>query len=218
MWLRKKKKKKNPKLKSLIRFHSANKINNYNGGGERKKIQKSLQNNSKHQNNKCLSWVTAVRVLSLAGTHSPRHLPRMPSNTVLVSGPAVGAAQTLIWSYSCVFLPPMSTAVRTSAFSFVGALDCLLHIPQTHSLPSWSCGFNSQLVQLVGGFGSSSLVTLPLGFNCGFVSNSVCGSSTGVCSWGCPGGLGFVSVMTRCGGGAAVWVAVVLAAPGTQGG
>ena len=31
----------------------------------------------------------------------------------------------------------------------------------TDSLPSWSCGFNLQLVQLVGGFGSSSLVTLP---------------------------------------------------------
>ena len=151
------------------------------GEGKGKKIQKSLQNNSKHQNNKCLSWVTAVRVLSLAGTHSPRHLPRMPSNTVLVSGPAVGAAQTLIWSYSCLFLPPMSTAVRTSAFSFVGALDCLLHIPQTHSLPSWSCGFNSQLVQLVGRFGSSSLATLPLGFICGFISTSACGSAPGVC-------------------------------------
>ena len=39
-------------------------------------------------------------------------------------------------------------------------------------------------------FGSSSLVTLPLGFNCGFISTSACGSSTGVCSWGCPGRLG----------------------------
>ena len=56
---------------------------------------------------------------SLAGSHSPPHLPRMPSNTVLVSVLAVGAAQILIWSYSCVFLPPMSTAIRTSVFSFV---------------------------------------------------------------------------------------------------
>ena len=35
------------KLKSLIRFHSANKINNYNRGGKKKqkkeKIQKNLQ-------------------------------------------------------------------------------------------------------------------------------------------------------------------------------
>ena len=29
------------------------------------------------------------------------------------------------------------------------------------------------------GFGSSSLATLPLGFNCGFISTSACGSSTG---------------------------------------
>ena len=55
--------------------------------------------------------------------HSPPYLPRMPSNTVLIFGPAVGAAQILIWSHSCVFLPPMSTAIRTSVFSFVGALN-----------------------------------------------------------------------------------------------
>ena len=30
------------------------------------------------------------------------------------------------------------------------------------------------------GFGSSSLATLPLGFNCGFISTSACESSTGV--------------------------------------
>ena len=66
------------------------------------KIQKNLQNKSKHKNNKCFSWVTAVRFLSLTGSHSPPHLPRMPSNNVLISVPAVGAAQILIWSYSCV--------------------------------------------------------------------------------------------------------------------
>ena len=32
------------------------------------------------------------------------------------------------------------------------------------------------------GFGSSFLAILPLGFNCGFISTSACGSSTGVCS------------------------------------
>ena len=82
------------KIKSLIRFHSANKINNYNveAGKEKKKerIQKNLQNKSKHKNKKCFSSVTAVRVLSLAGSHSPPHHPRTPSNTVLTSGPAVG--------------------------------------------------------------------------------------------------------------------------------
>ena len=131
MWLRKKKKKK---LESLIRFHSANKIDNYNRGEKEegkkeKKIQKNLQNKSKHKNNKCVSWVTAVSVLSISGSHSPPHLPRMLSNTVRISGPAVGAAQILIWSYSAVFLPPMSTAMRASEFSFVGALNSILYIP-----------------------------------------------------------------------------------------
>ena len=46
------------------------------------------------------------------------YLPRMSSNTVLLSGLAVGAAQILIWPYSCVFLPPVSSAIRASAFSF----------------------------------------------------------------------------------------------------
>ena len=50
-------------------------------------------------------------------------------NMVLISGLAVGAAQFLTWSFSCVFLPPMSTAIRTSVFSFVGALIDLLYIP-----------------------------------------------------------------------------------------
>ena len=67
--------------------------------------------------------MTAVKVLSLTVSHSPPHLPRRPSNTVLVSGPAVGAAQILIWLYSYVFLPPVSTAIRASAFSSVGALS-----------------------------------------------------------------------------------------------
>ena len=83
---------------------------------------------SKHKNNKCFSRVTAVRALSLPGSHSTPYLPKMPSNTVLVSGPAVGAAQILIWSYSCVFLPPMSTAIRTSAFFCVWELSMTFYI------------------------------------------------------------------------------------------
>ena len=49
---------KKKKLKSLIRFHSANKIDNYNRGGKndkKEKIQKNLQNKSKHRNHKCFS-------------------------------------------------------------------------------------------------------------------------------------------------------------------
>ena len=56
----------------------------------------------------------------------------MPSNAVLVSGPAVAAAQILICSYSCVFLPPVSTAISTSVFSFVGALNALLYMFPRH--------------------------------------------------------------------------------------
>ena len=90
---------------------------------EENKIQNQLQNKSKDtNNNKYFSWISAVSILSFAVSQSPRHLLRMPSNTGLVSGPAVGAAQTLIWLFSCMFLPPMSTGVRTRAFSFMGTL------------------------------------------------------------------------------------------------
>ena len=78
-------------------------------------------------------------------------------------------------------------------------------------------GLISSLYRWWGGFGSSSLATLPLGFSCGFISTSACGLSTGVCSWGCPGGLGSAPVRAGWGGGAAAWVPGVLAAPGTQG-
>ena len=132
----------------------------------------------------------------------------MPSNTVLISGSAVGAAQILIWSYSCVFLTPMSKAIRAGVFSFMGALSdfyifhrhrvCLVdRVDLICSLYGWW-----------EGFGSSSLATLPLGFSCGFISTSACQSSTGVCPWICPGGLGFDPVSARCGSGVAAWVTV----------
>ena len=120
------------KLKSLIGFLSAKKNQQQQQRGgkkKKKKIQKNLHNKSKNNNNKCFSCVTAVRVLSCTRNHSPPYLPRMPSNTVLISGPAVGAAQILIWSYSYVFLPKISRAIRTTVFSFVGGLNVLLYIP-----------------------------------------------------------------------------------------
>ena len=94
----------------------------------------------------------------------------MPSSTVLISGPAVGAAQILIWSYSCVFLPPMSTVTRIvclllwelsmTFYIFHGHRVSLVdHVDLICSLYSWW-----------EGFGSSSLATLPLGFSCGSIS------------------------------------------------
>ena len=52
---------KNKKLQSFIGFLNANKIDHYNRGGKRwgegeeKRIQKNLQNKSKHKKNKCFS-------------------------------------------------------------------------------------------------------------------------------------------------------------------
>ena len=136
-------------LKSLNRFHSANKTDNYNRGRKKEKNQKKLQKKSKYKISKCFSWAFAVSVLSLAGRYSPPCLPRMPSNTVLVSEHAVATAQTLIWSYSCVFLPPLSTE---QVCFLLWELSMSFYIFHRQSLPSWLCGFNLQLVQLVGRF------------------------------------------------------------------
>ena len=116
--------------------------------------------------------------------------------------------------YSCLQCPWLSELVHfllwelsMTFYLFHRHSVCLVdHVDWTCSLYSWW-----------EGLGFYSLATLPLGFNCGFISMSACGSSTGVCSWGCPGGLGSAPVRARCGGGATAWVAGVLAAPGTQG-
>ena len=141
----------------------------------------------------------------------------MPSNTMLVSGPAVGAAQILIWSYICVFLPPVSTAIRTNAFSFVDAHKGPLYIPWTQSLPSWSCWFNLQLLQPVGRFEVFFLCHTAPGFQLWFYFH--------LCMWVIHWGLllrlpwrtWVCPMRARCGGGVAAWVPGVLATPGTQG-
>ena len=206
---------KKKKLRSLIRFHSANKIDNYNRAGKKgKKIEKNLQNKSKNKNSKCLSWVTAARVLSLAGSQS--------------SSPPADALQPwalhLLWGQLRFQSapPPMCSGLQCPQLSepvsfLLWELSMTFYIFHRHRV--WLvdpvdliCG----LYTWREGFGSSSLATLPLGFSCGFISPSACGSSPGVCSWGCPGGLGFAPVRARCGGGADAWVSGALAAPGPQ--
>ena len=163
---------------------------------------------SKHKNNKCFSWVTAVQVLSQLGVTV--HLTSLgcpPTSWSLDllwgqlrfwSGPA-----SVCSCLQCPHLPELfvSFGERSVAFYILHRHRvCLVdRVVLICSLYSWW-----------EGLGSSSLATLPMGFNCGFICTSACG----VCSWGCPGGLGFAPVRARCGGGAAAWVAGVLTAPG----
>ena len=111
------------KLKSLIGFLNANKIDNYNRGGgwKSKRIYRTSQK----------VRIINVFLESLLSESFPElgitvHLTSLGCPPILlVSGPAVGAAQILIWSCSCVFLPPVPTALRASVFSFVGTLSGL---------------------------------------------------------------------------------------------
>ena len=111
----------------------------------------------------------------------------------------------------------MSTAIRTRAFSLEGALRVLYLFHRRRACLADRADLICSLDSWWEGFGSSSSATRPLGFNCGFISTSACGSSTGVCSWSCPGGLGLAPLRARCGDGTAAGVAGVLAAPDTQG-
>ena len=95
---------------------------------KRKETLKQLPNKLKYKNNKCFSSIPAVSFLFLTVSHSPPHLPRMLSTIGLVSGPVVGPAQTLIWFYSGMFLPLISTSTSASAFSIEGTLTVLLYI------------------------------------------------------------------------------------------
>ena len=115
---------------------------------------------------------------------------------------------------SCLQCPQLSELVyfllwelSVTFYVFPRPRVCLVdHVGLICSLYSWWEAFES-----------SSLATLPLGFNCGFISTSACKSSTGVCSLGCPGGLGFAPVRASCGDATASWVAEVLATSGIQG-
>ena len=88
----------------------------------------------------------------------------MPSNTLLISGPAAGAAQIRVWSCSCVSClqcPQLSELecfllweLSMAFYMFHRHRICLVdRVDLIWSLHSWW-----------EGFGSSSLATLPLGF------------------------------------------------------
>ena len=98
------KRKKKKKLESLIRFYSANKIDNYNRGGKKeKKNPKESTSWATREAQRIYRTRRNIRIINVflesllsqsfpSGSHIPPHLPRMSSNTVLISGPAVGAA------------------------------------------------------------------------------------------------------------------------------
>ena len=130
-------------------------------------FQKNLQNKSKHKNNKCFSWVTAVRVLfpcwELQSTSHPlgalQHCADLwtccgdCSNSNLVLRLCVLAFNVHSYQNWCVF--------------FCGSSQ-YPYIFHRQSLPSWSCGFNLQLLQLVGRFWVFFLSHIAPGFQLWF--------------------------------------------------
>ena len=97
-------------------------------GGKEKKISKIIYRTSSNIRiiNMFLESQLSESLPSLGVT---AHLTSLGC-PMLISGPAMGLAYILSWSFSCVFLPPISTAIRTiEFFSSVGVLNDLIYIP-----------------------------------------------------------------------------------------
>ena len=133
--------KKKKRLERLVEFYSANKIDNYNRegkkscGGGAEKNPKNLQK-SKHKNNNmfflshcCLSPFPCWESQSTSPLQDA--LQHCAELWICCRGSSDSNLILLL-----CFLPPMSTVIRTSVFSFVGALNDLLYISQTQCLPS----------------------------------------------------------------------------------
>ena len=98
---------KKKKLKGLIGFYSAYKIENNNRVGKKRENPKeSIERSKIRVINVFLESLLSESFPSLGVTV---HLTSLQH--CAISGPAVGATQILISSYSYVFLPLMSTAM-----------------------------------------------------------------------------------------------------------
>ena len=119
--------------------------------------------------------------------------------------------------FSCLQCPQLSELVCFLLWEHSMCFYIFHRHRVSQSLPSWSCGFNLQLVQLVGKFWVFFLSHTAPGFQLWLYFHLyMCFVHWGF-SQGCFGWLGFAPVRVRCGGGTATWVTVFLAAPGTQG-
>ena len=170
MWLRKKEK----LLKRFVRFHSANKTDNYNrvGGKGKKKKRKSRRIYRTSQNiiivNVFLGSLLSESFPSLGVTVHLTSLDSLQhcadlwtccggcSNSNLLLLLCVLASNVHSYQNQCVFF------CESSQWPFIYSTDrvCLVdHLDLICNLYSWWEGFES-----------SSLVTLPLGFTFGFIS------------------------------------------------
>ena len=129
--------KKGKKLKSLIRFHRANKINNNSIEGKKGKKRKKSKSIYRASQNIGIIIVFLESLLSepfpsLGVTVHLTSLGCPP--TLLISGPVLGAAQILIRSYSSVFskCPQLSELVHFLLWE----LSVTCYIFHRHSLPS----------------------------------------------------------------------------------
>ena len=141
---------KKKKIKSLNGLHSANKINNYNGGKKRgtkkKKQPKRIYRTS--QNIRIIN-LFLESLLSMS----------FPSLGVIVYLTSLGCLPTLCWSLDllwgqlrfssdptpvcyCFQSPQLSELLRFLLWE----LSMIFYIFHRQSLPSWLCGFNLQLV------------------------------------------------------------------------
>ena len=120
-------------LKTLIRFHGANKMDNYNRGEKRKEKSKRIHRTS--QNIRIMQvFLESLLSGSFPSLGVTVHLTsRGCPPTLLISGPALGAAQILMWTPVCSRLhcPQPSEPVRF----LLWALSAASHISMDTESP-----------------------------------------------------------------------------------
>ena len=171
-------------LQGLIRCHSADKINSYNRGEKKEKRKKSKRIYRTSQTIRIIQvFLESLLFESFPSLGAAVHLT---SQHALHHGAdlwtcCAGSSDSNLVLLLCVFASNVHSYQKQYVFLY-GRCQCpFIYFIDTVCLAD-HVDLICRLYIWWEGFGSSSLATLPLGFNCCFISTSACGLSTGICS------------------------------------
>jgi len=109
MWLRKRKKRK---PKSLVRFHSANKIDNYNGAGQGGLGKKKFKRIYQIRSDQSLSCVQLFATPWIAARQASLSITNSRSSLRLTSIESVMPSSHLLLCHPLLLLPPIPPSIR----------------------------------------------------------------------------------------------------------
>ena len=176
---------KKTKLKSIIRFYNAIKIDNYKRGGKGKKKKKISKRIYRTSENIGIINVFLESVLSESFPHWESQSTSPPQEALQHCADlwpcCGGSSDSNLVLLLCVLASSEYSCQNQGVFScgssqgpFIYSTDTVCPADRVDLI---CCQYSWQ-----EGLGSSSLATLPPGFHCGCISTAECGLSIGVCS------------------------------------